>query len=42
MQIKIVQIEHKIPIENRVFPGGLGINNLIYILYDYTTRHMDL
>jgi len=42
-QIKNVQIEHKIPIENSVFPGGWGFDNFIYIVYDYTTTgHTDL
>jgi len=25
----VVQIEHKVPIQNSVFPGGYGIENLI-------------
>jgi hypothetical protein len=42
-QMKIVQIEHKIPIWNIVFPGDKGIYNLTLLLYDYTTsRLMDL
>ena len=42
-QIKIAQIEHKIPISNSVFPGGGGFKTWPCIVYDYTTSgNMDL
>jgi len=38
-----VQIEHKTPISDSVFPGGWGLTTSSYIAYDYTTSgQMDM